>query len=106
MDKGTTEAERYPWLPSNGTEFIMFEEKLCSKCRKDAKFRASQDGADGCVILREAIITGKHNKEWTMDKDCFDWKCSEFIEGDEPWEGTPAEQNEGCTLFDTEGRDG
>jgi len=60
------------YRPSNGSESYMFQEQFCERCVKDAKYRETEDGADGCKILartwRYAIDDPKYPVEWTHDE--------------------------------------
>lgn len=62
-----------PYRPSNGTEGEMFMEEFCFHCARDAKFRETQDGEDGCPILADTYVyekdDPKYPKEWVYDPD-------------------------------------
>jgi hypothetical protein len=73
-----------PYRPGSGTEGMAFDDKWCSHCARDAKFRETDDGADGCQILSASFLYEKtdpnYPKEWVYDR-----------------EGTPC-----CTAFTTD----
>ena len=54
-----------PYLPSNGTEGMVFDEAWCSRCKRDMAFRNGV--GEGCPILA-ASFRGQP-KEWVHDKD-------------------------------------
>src|SRR5690606_36947326 len=45
-----------PFRPSNGTEDDMFHEVFCDRCWRDAKYRRTRDGRDGCPILAASFL--------------------------------------------------
>lgn len=60
-----------PYRPSNGTEGMIFEDRFCDRCTRDAKYRRTQNGEDGCKIL---VLVGCHEvddpkypKEWVVN---------------------------------------
>jgi hypothetical protein len=60
-----------PYRPSNGTEGMMFEDRFCDRCKRDAKYRRTQDGKDGCRILALVGAYQAHEpeypKEWVQN---------------------------------------
>lgn len=86
MMDGTDYGETKPYRPSNGTEGMEFEARFCDRCRRDAKYRRTQDGADGCPILAAVFMhevdDPKYPKEWIVNK----------------W-GDPYERTSRCTAF-------
>lgn len=60
-----------PYRPSNGTEGSVFEARFCDRCKRDAKYRRTQDGADGCPILAAVfcieVDDPKYPKEWVQN---------------------------------------
>lgn len=52
-----------PYLPSNGTEGIGFEDRWCSRCQRDWMFHTK--GAGGCSILIKALC-GTQPREWVV----------------------------------------
>ena len=61
-----------PYRPSNGTEGMVFQYAYCDRCAKDAKYRETEDGADGCRILANALSYNigdpEYPAEWTHDE--------------------------------------
>jgi hypothetical protein len=61
------------YRPSNGTEGAGFIEHFCERCRHDAKYRETDDGADGCDILRRAFLhmpaDSEYPREWVYGPD-------------------------------------
>jgi hypothetical protein len=61
------------YRPSNGTEGDMFYGALCRRCKRDAKFRETQDGEDGCRILVNTMVfsseDAEYPKEWVYAAD-------------------------------------
>src|SRR5690554_1409802 len=62
-----------PFRPCNGTEGMMFNEVFCNRCWRDAKYRRTRDGRDGCPILAASFL---HNvgdegypKEWVFNSE-------------------------------------
>lgn len=60
-----------PYRPSNGTEGAGFMERFCNRCKRDALYRKTQDGEDGCTILLATLIYDVHDElyppEWIAD---------------------------------------
>lgn len=63
-----------PYRPSNGSEGEAFFDALCSRCARDAAFRATNyegDGALGCPILAATFALNldhpDYPKEWIED---------------------------------------
>jgi len=67
-----------PYRPSNGTEGMMFMEKFCDRCQRDALYRKT--GWDGCEIIDASLVDGA--KEWTHDAEGRP-TCTEFEKEDE-----------------------
>ena len=74
-----------PYRPSNGCEGLDFQEEFCAHCTKDAEYRETDDGRDGCSILSAAYLypvsDRLYPKEWVTD-----------------------EQGPRCTAFEEEGK--
>jgi hypothetical protein len=81
-----------PYRPSNGTEGEWFREQFCYRCQRDAKYRETQDGQDGCRILAYTFAFDVHDpkypKEWVQDV---------------PAPGEHPIKNPRCTAFEPEG---
>ena len=73
-----------PYRPSCGMEGLDFQEEYCFRCAKEAKYRETDDGADGCQILTATYLypvsDPRYPKEWITD-----------------------EQGPRCTAFEAEG---
>lgn len=72
MADGSDYGETRPYRPSNGSEGMEFEDRFCDRCKRDAKYRRTQDGKDGCRIL---LYVGMYQaddlqypKEWVQNK--------------------------------------
>ena len=52
-----------PYMPSNGTDGMAFEDRWCANCAKDWKYKQTNDGADGCGILLRALC-GVQPSDW------------------------------------------
>ena len=69
---GSDYGETRPYRPSNGSEGMDFEARFCDRCKRDAKYRRTQDGADGCTILAAVFMVEiddpKYPKEWVQNK--------------------------------------
>lgn len=59
-----------PYLPSNGTEGEIFNEKFCYRCE-----RGREDARGPCPIWGKAMC-GDQPKEWVQDDDGP--RCTEF----------------------------
>jgi|CXWL01.1.fsa_nt_gi hypothetical protein len=68
---------RRQYTPSNGTEGEIFTERYCDQCKREAKWRRTQEGADGCRI-RTAAEMGDEPPEWTATRGLNDATCSKF----------------------------
>jgi hypothetical protein len=59
------------YRPSNGTEGMIFEDRFCERCKREAKFRRTEDGADGCPILMKVMAYDvddeKYPTEWVVN---------------------------------------
>ena len=62
-----------PYRPSSGTEGCAFDDVWCSQCARDAKFRETDDGEDGCKILADTLCFDikdeNYPKEWVYGHD-------------------------------------
>lgn len=60
------------YCPSNGTEGESFIERFCGACERDARYRETDEGRDGCPILAASLLFGRNEpgfpKEWTIDE--------------------------------------
>lgn len=81
-----------PYRPSNGTEGMIFEDRFCDRCKREAKYRRTQDGADGCRIATMAhtfdIGAPEYPKEWVVslgDTTDMTARCTAF-QFDDPGE--------------------
>jgi len=94
---GSDYGETKPYRPSNGTEGDMFEDRFCNRCKREAKYRRTGDGADGCKIATAVFIYDvddpKYPKEWVVNK----WgdpygrtsRCTAFRHEDDPGPSRP-----------------
>ena len=101
-----------PYCPSNGTEGMAFMEAHCFKCEHDAKYRRTEEGKDGCLILArtmafdpsDGIGPHKYPSEWIYEDDgaatCTSFKPEhdEEIDGPRPFKHDPRTLN----LFEDE----
>jgi len=71
------------YMPSNGMEEIAFYGLWCDLCQKDAKYRQTQDGEDGCPILAKATGLCEQPDEWIMNEDGTA-KCTAFAAEENP----------------------
>jgi len=57
------------YRPSNGTEGMIFMDAFCDRCKRDAKYRETNDGEDGCPIAAASFWaeydSPDYPKEWT-----------------------------------------
>lgn len=62
-----------PYRPSNGTEGMIFTDAYCDRCEKDALYRESNDGKDGCPLLANSMLyeVGEEGypTEWKFGED-------------------------------------
>ncbi len=60
------------YRPSNGTEGMIFEDRFCDRCKREAKYRRTHDGADGCMIATRAhaydVNDDKYPTEWVVNR--------------------------------------
>lgn len=73
------------YRPSNGSEGANFIDHWCGHCKRDAKFRDTQDAEDGCPIVANSLGYGidhpKYPKEWVVnigDVDGSTARCTAF----------------------------
>ncbi len=64
-----------PYLPSNGTEGISFEDHWCCRCKREEKFRENFDGEYACNIVATACF--EQVPEWIYMNGSP--VCTEFI---------------------------
>ena len=78
-----------PYRPSNGTEGMCFTETFCDRCEKDARYRETNDGEDGCPLLAASMLydigEAEYPSEWIEDERGP--RCTAF-----ELEGTPEER--------------
>ncbi len=79
------------YRPSNGTEGDIFEDRFCNRCKREAKFRRTEDGSDGCSILMKvmayAVDDPKYPAEWIVnlhDPYGSTARCTAFRHEDDP----------------------
>ncbi len=77
-----------PYRPSNGTEGMDFMEQFCDRCEKDARYRQTQDGRDGCPIASASMLFGVEETGYPK----------EWIQNEGPWETSDPR----CTAFEEE----
>lgn len=92
------------YRPSNGTEGEGFMGSFCDECQRDAKYRETDDGADGCPILAAALIFNvkdeQYPNEWTYDAE-GNPTCTAFLPlGSQLPTDTELEQAGQLTAFD------
>lgn len=62
-----------PYRPGSGTEGMAFDDAWCSGCARDAKYRETDNGEDGCKILSDSFVYEKtdpnYPKEWVYGHD-------------------------------------
>ena len=80
-----------PYRPSNGTEGMIFADRFCDRCKREAKYRRTGDGADGCSIATAVFIYDvkdpNYPKEWVIslgDTTNMTARCTAFRPEDEP----------------------
>lgn len=71
MMDGSDYPQTKKYRPSNGTEGMIFEDRFCDRCKREAKYRRTQDGADGCSIATAVflydIADEKYPTEWVVN---------------------------------------
>jgi hypothetical protein len=59
-----------------------FMERFCFRCAKDAKFRKTEDGMDGCKIVADTFVyepsDPRYPTEWVQDESGP--RCTAFEE--------------------------
>jgi hypothetical protein len=85
-----------PYRPSNGSEGADFEARFCDRCKREAKYRRTGDGADGCKIATAVFIyeidDPKYPKEWVVnlhDPVGMTARCTAFRHEDDPGPSRP-----------------
>lgn len=86
-----------PYRPSNGTEGDIFQSRFCDRCKRDAKYRRTQDGKDGCRILLYvgtfAVDDPRYPKEWVKNAHGDPYgataRCTAFRHEDDPGPSRP-----------------
>lgn len=87
--------ETKPYRPSNGTEGDFFEADFCRKCEYEARARL-RDADSGCKILTFVLALDidhpRYPKEWVMDPDGSNPRCTKFRKaGTGTWEKAAAD---------------
>ena len=71
-----------PYRPSNVCQGMDFFDAFCHRCAKDAKFRESGLGQDGCPIVSDTFLykasDPRYPKEWVQDESGP--RCAAFEE--------------------------
>ena len=65
---------------SNGSEFDIWQDSWCRRCKKDEEFRVTE--AHGCEIIAAAMFNDGEIPEWSEDPDKIGWPnvlCSAFV---------------------------
>ena len=76
-----------PYLPSNGTEGMIFDDRWCANCQRDAAWRADENtGSNPCDILSRSFVYKPGDTEYPV----------EWIEDDVKF---PVPSNPRCTAF-------
>ena len=75
-----------PYRPSNGTEGMIFDDRWCSNCQRDAAYRADENRADPCEILSRSFGHNISDEGYPV----------EWIEDDVKY---PEPSNPRCTAF-------
>jgi hypothetical protein len=59
------------YRPSNGTEGAAFMDRFCDRCKREAKYRRTDDGSDGCPIIAKTmgydIDDPEYPSEWVIN---------------------------------------
>jgi hypothetical protein len=88
-----------PYRPSNGTEGMLFDDRWCSRCQRDAAWRENESGVP-CVILSRTLIhslgDAEYPIEWVQDDIPYSCdnlplstaRCTAFVEI-QPEDSTP-----------------
>lgn len=80
------------YRPSNGSEGMCFMAEFCDQCAYDAKYKETQDGADGCEIICLTMVSNASDEdyppEWTYTEDGKP-TCTKYLHEDYP---LPAER--------------
>lgn len=91
MMDGSDFPQTRPYRPSNGTDGEIFESRFCDRCKREAKYRRTGDGADGCTIATMAAGFGigdlEYPKEWVIsigDATGMTARCTAFRHEDDP----------------------
>ena len=64
---------------SNGTEFYIWQESWCFRCKKDEEFRVTEE--NGCEIIAISMFSDGEIPEWSEDPTKDGWPnviCSAF----------------------------
>jgi hypothetical protein len=90
---------RKPYMPSNGTEGMLWDERYCIRCVHDAAWRADENTGKPCDVLTNAVAGAPNTiTEWTYDADdksgfppasaqCCKFKAIEGKEDPDPDQG-------------------
>jgi hypothetical protein len=100
-DKVQNEQQVIRFMPSNGTEGMIFVDNFCLQCIHE-KFMHTQNHDDRkCEIFDNSLLNDRpcFNKdlkldgwEWFMDKDCQNWECKQWQKWD--WGNDPDDLSE------------
>ena len=100
-DKVQNEQQVIRFMPSNGSEGMIFVENFCMQCIHE-KFMHTQNHNDKkCEIFDNSLLNDRpcFNRdlnldgwEWFMDKECQNWKCRQWQKWD--WGNDPDNLNE------------
>lgn len=71
------------YRPTSGSEGLSFTGKFCDHCKREAKYRETDDGDDACPIQTAAMsfesFEPEYPKEWVQDDDAgSNARCTAF----------------------------
>ena len=101
-NEGQNEPLVIRFIPSNGTEGMIFEDSFCSNCINEKFMHTNNHDDKQCEILNNALLEGKPclNKdlkfdgwEWFRDKNCGNWDWDKD-DGEEPPTPEPTDPNQ------------
>lgn len=82
----THDEENKFYRPANSDEGYWFMSQWCDVCARDALYRDTQDGEDGCDILAKTLYLKptdpNYPTEWIIEND--EPICKAFIKEDDP----------------------
>jgi hypothetical protein len=79
--KGIREMKVRRWMPSNGTEGMIFMEHFCSECIHERWMHHQNEDKGKCEILSNSMLHDRPCWDKDLKFDGWEWFCNEDLTG-------------------------